>query len=50
MRSLVEDIPEFNVVRKVLRSLPKKFKPKVITIEEGKDLEVMKLEELIGSL
>lgn len=49
MRSLGEDISESKVVRKVLRSLPKKFKPKVTTIKESKDLKVMKLEELISS-
>lgn len=50
MRSLGEDIPESKVVKKVLRSLPKRFRPKVTIIEESKYLEVMKLEELIGSL
>lgn len=50
MRSLGEGIPKSKVVRKVHRSLPKRFRPKVTAIEESKDLEVMKLEELIGSL
>lgn len=50
MRSLGEDIPKSKVVRKVLRSLPKRFRLKVTTIEKSKDIEVMKLEELIGSL
>lgn len=44
------DIPKSKVVQKVLKSLLKKFKPKVITIEESKDIETIKLEELIGSL
>lgn len=50
IRSLGEDIPESKVVRKVLRSLPKRFRPKVTAIKESKDLEVMKLKELISSL
>lgn len=50
MRSLGEDIPDSKVVRKVLRSLLKRFRPKISTIEESKDLKVMKLEELMGSL
>lgn len=49
MRSLGKDIPESKMVRKVVRSLPKSFRLKVIAIEENKDLEVMKLEELIDS-
>lgn len=49
MRNLGEDISESKVVQKVLRSLPKRFKPKVMEIE-SKDLEIIKLEELIGSL
>lgn len=50
MRSLGEDTPKFKVVRKVLRSLPKRFRPKVTAIEEIKELKVMKLDELISSL
>jgi hypothetical protein len=33
-----------------MRSLPERFRIKVTTIEESKDLEEMKLEELVGSL
>jgi hypothetical protein len=35
---------------KILRSFPKRFRIKVTTIEESKDLEEMKIEELVGSL
>ena len=38
------------VVRKILRSLPKSFRAKVITIEKSKDLDEIKIQELIGSL
>ncbi|GKV46223.1 hypothetical protein SLEP1_g53222 [Rubroshorea leprosula] len=38
------------VVRKVLRSLPKNWEAKLTTIEESKDLNTLKLEDLIGKL
>ena len=38
------------IVRKILRSLPKSFRAKVIAIEESKDLDETKIPELIGSL
>ncbi|KAJ8769823.1 hypothetical protein K2173_008230 [Erythroxylum novogranatense] len=37
-------------VRKILRSLPKRWRPKVTTVQEAKDLSVLKLDELLGSL
>lgn len=43
MKSLSEDIPKSKVVRKVLRSLSKRFRLKVTAIEENINLEVMKL-------
>ena len=36
-------------MRKVLRSLPKSFWAKVIAIEESKDLDEIKIQELVGS-
>jgi hypothetical protein len=30
--------------------LPEMFRPKVIAIEESKNLDIMKVEELVGSL
>jgi hypothetical protein len=44
---LVSDV---KLIRKILRSLPERFKIKVTTIEESKDLEEMKIKELVGSL
>ena len=48
--ALGEKISEEKLVRKALRSLPKRFAYKVTAIEEAKDVQKMKLEELIGSL
>ena len=45
-----EKIPKEKLIRKVLRTLPKRFSYKVTAIREAKDLRTMKLEELIGSL
>ena len=39
-----------DLVRKVLRLLPRSWKAKVITIQEAKDLNVLLLEKLLGSL
>src|ERR1044072_3111196 len=47
---LGEQIPEEKLVRKILRSLPKKFDMKVTVIEEAHDISKMKVDELIGSL
>ncbi|WJX56910.1 hypothetical protein P8452_42523 [Trifolium repens] len=38
------------LVRKILRSLPKRFDMKVIAIEEAQDNASMKVEEVVGSL
>jgi len=37
-------------VNKILRSLPAKWRPNVTTIEEGKDLNTLSVEDLISSL
>ena len=37
-------------IRKILRSLPKSFRAKVTAIEESKDLDDIKVQELVGSL
>ncbi|MQM20482.1 hypothetical protein Taro_053503 [Colocasia esculenta] len=39
-----------DMVRKILRSLPTSWTPKVTSIEEANDLQRMSLEKLIGSL
>ena len=38
------------IVRKILRSFPESFSAKVTAIEESKDLDDIKIQELIGSL
>jgi hypothetical protein len=43
-------ISDVKLIRKTLRSLPECVRIKVITIEESKDLEEIKIEELVGSL
>ena len=45
-----EKIEDAKVVRKVLRSLPESFKAKVTAIEESKDLDEIKFQELVDSL
>jgi hypothetical protein len=48
--SLGKPISDVKLIRKILRSLPERFRIKVTTIKERKDLEEMKIEELVGSL
>jgi len=50
MVSLRKTISDVKLIRKILKYLPKRFKIEVTTIEESKDLEEMKIEELVGSL
>ena len=48
--NLGEKTEDSKTVRKILRSLPESFHAKVTTIEESKDLDDIKVQELIGSL
>ena len=48
--NLREHIHNSKVVRKILRSLPKRFRPKVTTIEESKGLDLMRINKLVGSI
>jgi len=48
--SLGEKLTDEKLVRKILRSLPKRFDMKVTAIEEARDIPSMKIDELIGSL
>ena len=48
--NLGEKTEDSKIVRKILQSLPESFCAKVTTIEESKDLDEIKIQELIGSL
>jgi hypothetical protein len=50
MVSLGKQISDVKLIRKILRSLLERFRITVITIEEIKDLEEIKIEEIVGSL
>jgi hypothetical protein len=50
MVSLGKSVSDVKLIRKILRSLPERFRIKVTTIEESKDSEEMKIGELVGSL
>ena len=48
--NLGEKTEDSKIVRKILRSLPESFRAKVTAIEKSKDLDDIKVQELIGSL
>ena len=48
--NLEEKIEDAKVLRKILRSLLESFRAKITVIEESKDLDKIKIQELIGSL
>jgi hypothetical protein len=50
MQALGERVFEVRVVEKILRSRPPCFGPKVIVAEESKDIELLDVDELVGSL
>ncbi|GJR12131.1 hypothetical protein Tco_0794783 [Tanacetum coccineum] len=50
LKALDESFISRNHVRKFLRALPTKWRPKVTEIEESKDLSTLSLDELIGNL
>ncbi|GJR33507.1 hypothetical protein Tco_1209191 [Tanacetum coccineum] len=50
LKALDESFSSRNLVRKFLRALPTKWRPKVTTIEESKDLSTLSLDELIRIL
>ncbi|GKB59724.1 hypothetical protein Tco_0915910, partial [Tanacetum coccineum] len=50
LKALDESFLSRNHVRKFLRDLPTKWRPKVTAIEESKDLSTLPLDELIGNL
>src|ERR1044072_7429586 len=48
--ALGEKMTNEKLVRKISRSLPKRFAMKVTAIEEAQDISIMQVDELIGSL
>ena len=50
LSSLGKEYTTSEMVRKILRSLPKQWEAKVTAIQEPKDLSKLLLDELIGSL
>jgi hypothetical protein len=50
MINLGKKVSDTKIVRKVMRSLPERFKMKVTAIESCTDLETMRIEELVGAL
>ncbi|PON64392.1 hypothetical protein PanWU01x14_124610, partial [Parasponia andersonii] len=48
--ALGEKIPKSVLVRKIVRTLPDHFQPKIVAIEESKNLDIMKVEDLMSSL
>ena len=48
--NLGETIPKPKIVRKMHRSLPKRFHTKITSIQESKDIDKISLTELVGNL
>ena len=48
--NLGENTKDSKIVRKIVQSLPESFRAKVTTIEESKDLDEIKIQELIDFL
>ena len=48
--TLGEPILENRIVKRIMRSLPKRFDAKVVPIEESKNLDALKVDELVGNL
>jgi hypothetical protein len=50
IKGLGEEVKETIIVKKVLRSLPSRFDPKISSIEEIEDLDNLTIDELHGIL
>ena len=50
LKSLKKYYSNSDLIRKILRSLPRSWEAKVTTIQEVNDLNILPLEELLGSL
>ena len=45
---LGEDIEEYVIVQKIIRSLPMRFNPNISTLEERSDMDSISMDELHG--
>ena len=50
LKALRKEYSNSDLVKRILRSLPCAYRPKVMTIQESKNLNVYTLQELMGSL
>lgn len=50
LRNLDRTYAHIDQITKILRCLPKRWRPKVTAIQEARDLSTLKLEDLLGSL
>ena len=50
LKSLGKSYSNSDLVRKILRSLPRTWEAKVTAIQEAKDLNILPLEEILGSI
>ena len=48
--NLREPIPNSKVIREIFKSLLQIFRPKVAVIEESKDIDSVRVDELVGSI
>ena len=48
--TLGESVPKNRIVKKIMQSLPGRFDAKVVAIEEKKNLNALKVDELVGNL
>jgi ABC-type histidine transport system ATPase subunit len=48
--NLGKRVPKTKIIRRVLRFLPERIRPKVTVIQECKDLDAIKIEKVVGSL
>lgn len=48
--NLGEPIAEVRIIKKILQSLPERFRPKVVVIEECQNLNTLTIEKLVGNL
>ena len=48
--NLGEQISSSKIIQKILKSLPERFQAKITVVEKSKDIDALKVEDLVGSL